>query len=68
MRQPLPPMPIPLRLLDSTVWIDVAAVFAITQERGRYARSLDYTQPPPISLLGDELAWALEWARSRTAT
>jgi hypothetical protein len=67
MRQPLPPIPIPLRPPDPAVWIDLAAVFAITYERGRYARSLDYTQPPSISLRGDELTWALERARSSAA-
>jgi hypothetical protein len=68
MRQPLPPIPIPLRPPDSPVWIDLAAVFAITYERGRYARSIDYSQPPPIALRGDDLTWALERARSRPAT
>lgn len=64
MRQPLPPIPIPLLLPDPPVWIDLAAVFATTYERGRYARSIDYNQPPPVSLRGDELTWTLERARS----
>jgi hypothetical protein len=68
MRQPLPPIPIPLRSPDPQIWIDLAAVFAITYERGRYARSIDYTQPPPISLRGDDLTWALERVRSSAAT
>lgn len=68
MRQPLPPIPIPLRPPDPAVWIDLAAVFAIAYDRGRYARSIDYTQLPPISLPGDELTWAQECARSRSAT
>jgi hypothetical protein len=68
MRQPLPHIPIPLRPPDPAVWIDLAAVFAITYQRGRYARSIDYTQPPPVSLRGDELTWALERARSSAAT
>jgi len=67
MRQLLPQIPIPLRPPDPAVWIDLAAVFAITYERGRYARSLDYTQPPPLSLRGDELTWTLERARSSAA-
>jgi len=66
MRQPFPRIPIPLRDPDPAVWIDLAAVFAITYERGRYARSIDYTQPPPISLRGDDLTWVTERARSRT--
>jgi hypothetical protein len=68
MRQPLPPIPIPLRPPDAAVWIDLAAVFAITYERGRYAPSIDYTQPPPISLRGDDLSWARERAQSSAAT
>jgi hypothetical protein len=63
MRQGLPPIPIPLRPPDPAIWVDLAAVFAITYERGRYARSIDYTQPPPISLRGDDLTWVVERAR-----
>jgi hypothetical protein len=29
------------------VWVDLAAVFKTAYERGRYARSIDYTAPPP---------------------
>jgi hypothetical protein len=68
MRQPLPPIPIPLLPPDPAVWIDLAAVFAITYERGRYARSIDYTQPPQVSLRGEDLTWTLERARSSAAT
>jgi hypothetical protein len=67
MQQQLPRIPIPLRPPDPAVWIDLAAVFATTYERGRYARSIDYTQPPPVSLRGDELTWTLERARASTA-
>jgi hypothetical protein len=68
MRLALPRIPIPLRPPDPPVEVDLAAVFAITYERGRYARSIDYTQPPPVSLRGDELTWAVERARSSAAT
>jgi hypothetical protein len=68
MRQPLPRIPIPLRPPDPAVWIDLAAVFATTYDRGRYARSIDYTQAPPVSLRGDDLTWVLERARSSKAT
>ena len=50
MQQALPPIPIPLLSPDPDVWIDLGAVFRTTYERGRYGRSLDYTEPPPISL------------------
>ena len=67
MRQPLPAIPIPLRAPDLAVRVDLAAVFTLTYERGRYAPSLDYAQPPPISLQGDELSWVQERARSGAA-
>ena len=60
LRQPLPSIPIPLRPPDPGIRIDLAAVFAIAYERGRYARSIDYAQPPTVSLRGDDLTWTLE--------
>jgi hypothetical protein len=42
LRQPLPAIPIPLLPPDADVWVDLAAVFRTTYQRGRYARSLDY--------------------------
>ncbi|HEX5273090.1 MAG TPA: DUF4058 family protein [Gemmataceae bacterium] len=45
MRQPLPPVPVPLLAPDPDVWIDLGAVFRTTYERGRYARSIDYDGP-----------------------
>jgi hypothetical protein len=60
----LPAIPIPLLAPDPDAWIDLAAVFATTYERGRYARSLDYASPPAVSL-GDEMRrWVMEQARS----
>jgi hypothetical protein len=46
-QQPLPSIPIPLKTPDPDIWIDLGEVFAITYDRGRYARSIDYTSPPP---------------------
>src|SRR5262249_7826148 len=68
LRQPLPPIPIPLRAPDPAVWTDLAAVFAVAYERGRYARSIDYTHPPAVSLRGEELTWVLGQARPQTST
>lgn len=42
----LPTLPIPLLPPDPDITIDYAAVFALTYERGRYARSLDYRTLP----------------------
>jgi hypothetical protein len=63
MQQALPPIPIPLLPPDPDVWIDLAALFATTYERGRYFRSVDYTAPPPIALDNARLAWVVERAR-----
>ena len=60
MRQPLPGLPIPLLPPDPDVWIDLAAVFRTTYERGRYGRSIDYAAPPPVALDGARLAWVTE--------
>jgi hypothetical protein len=46
-RQPLSSIPIPLKAPDLDIWIDLGEVFAITYDRGRYARSIDYTSAPP---------------------
>jgi hypothetical protein len=68
MRQPLPPIPIPLLPPDPDVWIDLGAVFATTYKRGRYERSVDYTAPPPVSLDSARLAWVMEQTRGGAST
>jgi len=62
-RQRLPSIPIPLLSPDPDVWIDLAAVLATAYERGRYARSIDYTSPPLVSLDDETRRWVLERAR-----
>lgn len=64
LRQPLPTLPIPLRPPDADVFIDLAAVFAITYQKGRYARALDYGRPPAVPLREDDRQWAADRARS----
>ena len=64
LRHVLPAIPIPLLSPDPDVWLDLAAVFATTYERGRYARSLDYAAPPPVSLDDEARRWVMERARS----
>jgi hypothetical protein len=63
LRDPLPTVPVPLRAPDPDVGLDIAAVFAITYERGRYARSLRYDAAPPAPLDAE----GVEWARERAA-
>lgn len=47
LNQRLPTLPIPLRAPDADIHIDLSAVFATTYQRGRYARSIDYSRPRP---------------------
>lgn len=61
-RQPLPPIPIPLRAPDPDVILDLQTVFELTFERGRYARSLPYDQPPAAPLSDEDKKWAAEIA------
>lgn len=63
LHQRLPAIPIPLLPPDPDVWLDLAAVFATTYERGRYARSLAYASPPPVSLDDGTRHWVMERAR-----
>lgn len=63
LRDRLPGIPIPLLPPDPDVWIDLAAVFATTYERGRYARSLDYAAPPAVPLPEPTRRWVTERAR-----
>jgi hypothetical protein len=43
----LPTLPVPLRVPDSDLLIDLQAVFNTTYERGRFARRIDYSVPQP---------------------
>ncbi|MEX2138367.1 MAG: DUF4058 family protein [Pirellulales bacterium] len=45
--EPLPPIPIPLKAPDPDVTLDLAAVYKTAYERGRYAKSIDYSRPLP---------------------
>ena len=53
---------IPLQDSDPDVWIDLAGVFALTFQRGRYGRSIDYTETPALSLSPAELEWVRQVA------
>jgi hypothetical protein len=60
MRNRLPTLPVPLRVPDPDLHIDLQAVFDVTYQRGRYARSVNYKQ---------DLTWlppeAQTWVRER---
>jgi hypothetical protein len=63
-RQPLPTLPIPLKAPDEDVLLDLDAIFIITYERGRYARSIDYDAPLGLSLSPEDRLWAETLAKS----
>jgi hypothetical protein len=61
-QQRLPVIPISLQDPDPDLWIDLAGVFALTFQRGRYVRSIDYTLTPALSLSQAELEWVRQLA------
>jgi hypothetical protein len=63
-RDRLPVIPVPLRSGDPDAPLDLAAVFAIAYERGRYGRSLRYGAPPAAPLSPDDAAWAANLAKA----
>jgi hypothetical protein len=46
-RDPLPPIPVPLRLPDADVTIDLAVALGRVYEQGAYALRIDYQKDPP---------------------
>jgi hypothetical protein len=68
LRDVLPTIPVPLKTPDPDVGLDIAAVFATTYERGRYARSLRYDAPPPAPLDADTVTWARQRAAAAPKT
>jgi hypothetical protein len=57
-RQPLSKILIPLLAPDPDIPLDLAAVYATTFEKGRYARSIKYDRPLTVPLAPDDRAWA----------
>jgi Protein of unknown function (DUF4058) len=66
-RDPLPIIPIPLLAPDADISLDLAAVFNMAYQRGRYERSIDYAVPLELPLTSEDRAWAEELARTRRA-
>ncbi len=62
-RDPLPPIPIPLKAPDPDILLDLAAVFARVYQGARYERSIDYARPLALPLSKEDRAWAEALAR-----
>lgn len=56
----MPRFHIPLKVPDEEVVLDLPAVFTRCYDNGGYADFIDYSQPPPIPLSEEELAWIAE--------
>jgi Protein of unknown function (DUF4058) len=65
-RQPLPTIPIPLKALDSDVRLNLVDSFTLAYQRGRYARTIDYSRPLDLPLEPKDRAWAQEIASAAT--
>ncbi len=59
-RRTLPKIPIPLKAPDPDMVVDLSSLFAMTYERGRYARSLPYGKPLNLPLSPVDLDWVAE--------
>jgi hypothetical protein len=57
-RRPLPAIPIPLEPPDHDVPLDLAELFALAYERGRYARLINYNKPLKLPLRPEDKEWA----------
>ena len=60
LQQALPRIPIPLEDPDPDVFLDLAGIFALAYERGRYGRLIDYSRPlrVPVPSISQDRAWA----------
>ncbi len=61
----LPVVPVPLRLPDPDVPLDLSAVVATVYDRGAYERLIDYRQSPPPPLTAEEEAWIEQVLREK---
>jgi hypothetical protein len=67
LRQPLPAIPLPLKAPDPDLEINLGEVFTTTYDKGRYARSLNYSAPPAVHMLAPTLDWVLQQANPKAA-
>lgn len=58
-RQPIPPVPIPLKSSDEDAVLDLAAAFKMTYDHGRYHKGTRYNLPLPLTLSESDRAWVM---------
>jgi hypothetical protein len=66
-RDPLPTVPIPLRSPDADFHCDLSEVFRLAYERGRYQRTIDYSQSDRLTLGEADRSWLLTQLASTQA-
>lgn len=65
LRDPMPSIPIPLRPPNRDIMADLGKLFALTYDRGRYDRVLNYSRPLELPLNPDTLRWVTTFAKTR---
>ena len=63
LRQPLPPIDIPLKAPDPDLRIDLGDVFNIAYAKGRYGRALKYGAVPVVHLPAATHEWVMQQAK-----
>ncbi len=63
MEHPLPKIPIPLEDPDPDVVLNLAEIFALAYDRGRYARLINYDKPLELPLHPQDRQWAEQVVR-----
>jgi hypothetical protein len=58
LRQPIPPVPIPLMLGEAEPILELQPLLDRVYEKGRYYLAIDYTQPPQPLLSEEDTRWA----------
>jgi hypothetical protein len=58
LRQPMPPIPIPLLPGDAEPWLDLGGVLHALYERARFDLRIDYVRPPVPALSEADATWA----------
>lgn len=64
LRDPLPPIPIPLKGPDEAVNLLLAQAFAATFDRNRYDAKLEYQSPYPVTISPAQIPWVEEILRA----
>ena len=66
LREPLRPLPVPLRAGEPAAELDVQAALGAAYDRARYDVDADYANPPPAPPLGEEdAAWVTGLLREK---